>query len=186
MYIIESSPDTVKGSISQDLNRSKVWMFEALKKKGLTSFDTIYMLGTWYGSMNYFLLRSKIEFKQAINIEIDREKVEFMNRLIKKLGDDRLSVEYADANEFEYVGDNVLVINTSTNDIEGKGWLRHIPYGTACVFQGKNHQENNQYIDSLRDFDNAFPLNETILLDRLLLEDVHGNPYHRYMKIGYR
>lgn len=186
--LLDSSPDTPEGSITKDLNLSKMWLFKQLESLDLTSFDNVYVLGSWYGSIGLFLLDSSLNFDKCWCIDIDHEKVEFNMHYLKRMKMlNKIMPVKADVNKVKYQGDKMLIINTSTNDIEGMGWYRHIPNGTVCVFQGKDHQElNNNGIDTLKKFNIAYPLSETLFLGHLPLDDVHGDPYLRFMKIGIK
>jgi hypothetical protein len=182
----ESSPDTPLGSISPDLNLSKLWLCNMLKKFELTKFDNIYILGSWYGSMGLFLLTKGIEFDDAYNIDWDHEKTTNVMHMLKRMKlNDCIHAVRADANDIEYKGD-CLVINTSTNDIEGRDWFDNIPSDTPVVLQGKSDQEKSNGEDTMEKFNRAYPLSQTLLLDFLTVEDVKGNPYSRFMKIGYK
>lgn len=182
----ESSPDTPRGSVSHDLNLSKLWLFNHLTKLDLDPFDNVYILGSWYGSMGLFLLSSKINFEQAYNIDINREKTQYVAHIMKRLKmNDKIHSVTQDCNDVEFKGDRVLVINTSTNDIEGRDWLEHIPRGAVVALQGKNQQEfDDNGVDTLDKFNRAYPLSETLFVGHLTLEDVKGEPYQRFMKIG--
>lgn len=186
--VIENSPDTPKGSVTKDLNLSKMWLFKKLESLKLTEFDNIYVLGSWYGSLSLFLIESSLKFKTCYCIEIDREKVEYTRHYLKRmqlLG--KIQSVLADANEIEYKGEQVLVINTSTNDIDEMVWYDNIKPGTLCVFQGRDHQAfGGNGIDTLKKFNQSYTLSETLFLGHLPLDDVHGDPYLRFMKIGYK
>lgn len=185
--LIESSPDTPEGSISKDLNLSKMWIFHKLKELDMDNFDNVYILGSWYGSISFFLMASSVKFKHCYCIDIDSEKVEQSMHYLKRMKMlDQFTPVKADANKIKFTGDRALIINTSTNDIEGTNWLKHIEPGTACVFQGKDHQEFSNGIDTLQKFDRAYPLSKTEFIGHLALDDTHGDPYLRFMKIGYK
>ncbi len=186
--LIESSPDTPKGSVSTDLNLSKMWIFRKLKELDMDNFDNVYVLGSWYGSISYFLMASSVKFKHCYCIDIDPEKIAHTMHYFKRMKMlDQFTPVKADANKIKFSGEKVLVINTSTNDIDGMGWFRNIEPGTACVFQGKNNQEfNSNGIDTLQKFDRAYPLSKTEFIGHLALDDTHGDPYLRFMKIGYK
>jgi hypothetical protein len=95
-----------------------------------------------------------------------------------------VTVVCQDANKIEYQGDNILVINTSTNDIVGTEWLRRIPMNSVVAIQGKNKQEVSNGIESLSEFNKAYPLKHTLFVEQLRLFDVNEKEYDRFMKIG--
>ena len=70
-----------------------------------------------------------------------------------------------------------LVINTSTNDIDGDDWLKNIPKGTLVAMQGRH--------GTLEEFDKKYPLRKTYFLDEVELEDPETE-YERFMKIGVK
>lgn len=185
--LVEFSPDTPEGSRSRDLDTSKLWLCQSLKKLGLDQFDNVYILGSWYGSLSLFLLVKHIKFKRAINIDWSHEKTEYVNHIIKRaaLGN-KIRAIARDCNDIEYQGEQMAVINTSTNDIEGMDWFDHIPSNTLVVLQGRDHQGTPNGIDTLSKFNRAYPLNKTLLLDTIPLTGVDDDVYHRFMKIGFK
>lgn len=186
MYI-ESSPDTIKGSFSDDLVLSKIWLCKQLIELDLVSFDCIYILGSWYANMSLFLVDRHFDFDQCYNIDWDWEKTEKANHILKRMKvHDRVRAVRADVNQVAFKGDRILVINTSTNDIEGRKWLNHIPTGAVVALQGKNHQEESNGIDTYEKFVQAYPLDETLFTGFITLDDVKGDPYQRFMKIGIK
>ena len=109
-----------------------------------------------------------------------------LNGLIveNELGSEQPNAQQADANQVDYKGDQILVINTSTNDIEGRDWLNNIPRGSIVVLQGRDHQELSNGIETIDSFDRAYPLSETLYLGSIVVEDHEGYNYLRFMKIG--
>ena len=183
----ESSPDTPQGSFTDDLNKSKVWICRVLDRLELTQFDSVYVLGSWYGSMSLWLLHFDIEFDHLYAVDWDREKTEYVKHVIKRAHlSDRISAIRADANKVNYQGNRILVINTSTNDIEGREWLNNIPRGSIVVLQGRDHQELSNGIETIDSFDRAYPLSETLYLGSIVVEDHEGYNYLRFMKIGVK
>ena len=185
MSIYESSPDTIKGSFSDDLVLSKFWLCKQLIELDLVKFDTIYILGSWYANMSLFLVDRHFEFDHCYNIDWDREKTAQASHILKRMQlSDKIRAVQADVNSVKFTGDRILVINTSTNDISGRDWLDHIPSGAVVALQGKDHQEDSNGIDTYDKFVRAYPLAKTLFEGFLTLEDVRGDPYQRFMKIG--
>lgn len=181
MKLHESSPDTPQGSISRDLKLSKLWLCRELVRLGQTEFDTVYILGSWYGALGIFLLQQHIKFDCCYCIDWDQEKTEF----VRKLALPKVRAVCCDVNEIEYNGNRILIINTSTNDIEGREWFRSIPKSSLVVLQGRDHQDISNGIETLSKFDRVYPLRETLLVDYLVLTGVEGDVYTRFMKIGF-
>lgn len=178
----EASPDTIEGSFTDDLIRSKAWLakhvLKIMQDQKIDHFNTIYVLGSWYGNMGMFLHNSPIKFDKLINVDIDREAVEVGKRLSDKMGIDNIEHMVKDVNRLDYrqIKEPSLVINTSANDMEGTNyWLMEIPEGTLVAIQSRE--------GPLELFDKRYPLSETLYLDKLDLEDPE-EPYTRFMKIG--
>lgn len=185
--LVEFSPDTPQGSISPDLNLSKLWLCQELDEMGLTQFDTVYILGSWYGSMSMFLVNKHIVFDHCYCIDWDREKTEWLAHGLKRMHmNNKIHAIRGDVNDIVYKGDSILVINTSTNDIAGREWLSRIPPGSVVVLQGRDHQADSNGIETLELFDQAYSLSETLLLDHLVLTGVDDDIYTRFMKIGIK
>lgn len=183
--ITENSPDTPKGSISNDLNQSKSWLCHCLNQLNLSQFDYIYVLGCWYGSINFFLIKNNINFDHIINVDIDPKKVKFVNQLITKNNwSDRIHAICQDVNNLKYQGNKILVINTSTNDIDGTDWLTNIPKNSVVALQGRDNQIDSNGIETIEKFDQSYPLQKTLALKTKQLLSVDDEPYHRFLKIG--
>lgn len=182
--IDEASPDTLEGSFTPDLQYSKVWLLDEvqkiLKKAKVPNLDTIYNLGSWYSNMGLFLVANKLGFNKLINVDIDENTLTTGAKLLDKLGiSDKVEHMHKDANTIDYrqLKSPGLVINTSTNDIDGDDWLKNIPEGTLVAMQGRH--------GTLAEFDNQFPLRKTYFLDEVELEDPETE-YERFMKIGVK
>jgi len=180
----ESSPETIEGSFTKDLMMSKAWLIkhvqEIMKEQGIDHFNTIYILGSWYGNMGLYLQRSPIEFGKLINVDMDKEAIEVSQRLSDNAGIDNIEHMLKDVNQLNYmqIKEPSLVINTSTNDMEGSNyWLDNIPKGTLVALQSRE--------GPLDVFDSRYPLSQTLYLGALDLEDPE-EPYTRFMKIGYQ
>jgi len=178
----EASPDTIEGSFTEDLIRSKAWLtkhvLKIMQNQNIDHFNTIYVLGSWYGNMGLFLHNSPIKFDKLINVDVDKEAVEVGKRLSDKMGIDNIEHMVKDVNRLDYrqIKEPSLVINTSANDMEGTNyWLMEIPEGTLVAIQSRE--------GPLELFDKRYPLSETLYLDKLDLEDPE-EPYTRFMKIG--
>ena len=113
LELFEDSPDTPAGSRTADLNLGKLWLLTELNRLGLDSFDTVYVLGSWYGSMGPYLLDKKIKFRTAYLIDIDPKNTDWVQGMAKRLGiNDRVIAVTQDCNTTDFKGDNILVINT--------------------------------------------------------------------------
>jgi hypothetical protein len=182
--IDEASPDTLEGSFTPDLQYSKLWLLDEvqkiLKKAKVKQLDTIYNLGSWYSNMGLFLVANKLGFDKLINVDIDKDTLSTGEKLLDKLGiSDKVEHMNKDVNTLDYRSATApsLVINTSTNDIDGDDWLKNIPKGTLVALQGRH--------GTLIEFDKKYPLRKTYFLDEVELEDPETD-YERFMKIGVK
>lgn len=187
--LFENSPDTPEGSRTKDLNLGKLWLLTELNRLELNSFDNVYVLGSWYGSMGPYLLHKKIEFDTAYLVDIDPASTEWVQRFNHKLGiEDKIIAVTQDCCQTQFVGDRILVINTSTNDIPKTEWLDNVPPGTVVAIQGRDGQPDNadNLAQDIETFDQRYPLSETLVLDSIKLQGADGKTYNRFMKIGTR
>jgi hypothetical protein len=180
----EISPPTFKGSLTPDLLKSKIWLCNSLKELGKTKFSTIYILGSWYGSMAVVLDRCGIEFEKIINVDTNQDHIVKSHKVLSTLGINVQSMR-KDANTLNYkqLDKNSLVINTSINDIKGTEWFDRLPNETLVAIQSRNNA--NGVYDSLEEIDQEFFLKDTLMLDELHLEDPETQ-YQRFMKIGIK
>lgn len=182
--IPEASPDTPKGSITRDLLLSKLWLCHELEGRNLDSFDNIYILGSWYGALALLIQQRPIYFKNIICVDKSPEKANYLSRLIKHHNLKDLHSICKPCENIKYQGNRILVINTSTNDMNGDTWLSNIPDGALVVLQGRDNQVESNGVDTLKKFDSAYPLDKTLLLDEIQVIGVDRKPYQRFMKIG--
>jgi hypothetical protein len=186
--LAEVNPNTLSGSDSPNLNLERFWAVAELAKIK-NQFDTIYILGSWYGNvaLMLFMLERYIKFDQIINDEINGDSLRTGQQRLKQLGlDNRTQPMLKDANDLNYnqLGTDGLVINLSCHNIPSLEWLDHIPAGTMVVLQARNQDPGavNQY-KNFAQFDRTLPLTQTLYQDRLKLKDPDGI-YEQYMKIG--
>jgi hypothetical protein len=181
----ESSGSSPQGSITNDLILSKMWICEVLKHLNRKKFSTIYILGSWYGNMALILDRMGIEHKNIINVDKNKEWLEFGDRLLNRAGIKADSM-LKDANTLDYrqLDKNGLIINTGINDIKGSGWWNNIPKNTLVVLQSRNQVEHVIH-HSLEEFNKDFPLSKTLYVGETTLTDPETK-YNRFMKIGIK
>ena len=186
LELFENSPDTPAGSRTADLNLGKLWLLTELKRLGMAEFDTVYVLGSWYGSMGPYLLDKHLSFDTAYLIDIDPKNTDYVQRLVKKQGiNDRIIPVTQDCNQTDYKGSRILVINTSCNDIENTGWFDNIPQGATVALEGRDNQPNNptNTTQTLDSFHAEYALEETYVLDKIRLKG-YDDSYNRFLKIG--
>ena len=189
-HLAEVDPNTLSGSDSSNLNLERFWAIAELSRIK-NYFDTIYVLGSWYGNVALllFMLERYITFDLIINDDINRDSLRTGQQKLARLGlADRARPMLKDANDLNYeqLGPDGLVINLSCHNIPGSRWLDHIPVGTMVVLQGRNQDPGaiNRY-HSFAQFDQDLPLGQTLYRDTLELTDSDG-AYQQYMKIGIR
>jgi hypothetical protein len=186
LELFEDSPDTPAGSRTKDLNLGKLWLLTELRRLGMDKFDTVYVLGSWYGSMGPYLLDKHIKFNTAYLVDIAPKNTEWVQQMVKRLGiNDRIIPVTQDCNTTDYKGRRILVINTSCNDVANEGWFDHIPAGTVVALEGRDNQPDNptNVTQDLDKFHAEYPLEETYVLDQILLKG-YDDSYNRFLKIG--
>jgi hypothetical protein len=181
----EVSPPTFEGSLTIDLLKSKIWLCSALKNLGRNKFSSVYILGSWYGSMAVVLNQCQIKFDKIINVDIERNHIEISDRLLSALAIPSQHM-LKDVNTLTYkqLDKDGLVINTSVNDIKGEKWFDRIPKGTLVALQSRNNADIDRYT-SLKQLDQSFFLTDTLFLNEITLEDPETK-YQRFMKIGVK
>jgi hypothetical protein len=175
MRLSEFSPDNLAGSFTKDLIFSKMWLINQVGKISKT-FNSIYILGSWYGNLSVLLMTDHFKFDKIINVDIDRSSLLSGQKLAKKLGiDNKIEPMVKDVNQLDYrqAQSPSLVINTSVNDIEDRGWFDRIPKGTLVALQTRD--------DSL----DRYKFTKTLYQSKKELEDPEQK-YIRVMKIGVK
>jgi hypothetical protein len=185
--LYETSDLTFQGSNTPDLIKSKEWICEILAGLDLniSKFSTIYILGSWYGNMAYVLKQMDIPFEKIINVDLNKEVLDQAEQLLKDAGIKNVESMNKDANTLDYrqVTADSLVINTSTQDIEGTAWYKNIPRGVLIALQGRDAIKKP--FKDLNEFDKTFPMSTTLFLGKKKLEDPDTD-YLRFMKIGIK
>ena len=190
--IIEASPITVAGSFTPDLLISKLWLWEELGRVmdglDIDRVHAVYVLGSWTGAVGMVLAAKQFPADTVINVDIDPGWVRVSRRLARRMGfDDHMQYMIKDANRVDYrqAQPPSVVINTSTNDINGDDWFTAIPTGTLVVLQGRNQpaEHTPRSWSSLADFRSDFPMQRTLYQGQLPLRDPE-TAYDRYMIIG--
>ena len=182
----ESSGYSLKGSFTHDLIKSKVWLLTELARIA-PQVGTIYVLGSWYGNLGVLLaLDPVIRYKQLINVETDPDFLQASERIHDRLGMDNTEYMLKDANDLDYqqLGRDGVVINTSLTDMPGQAWFDNIPAGTLVVLQSRDNDPGNA-AHSTQDIIDLYPLSEIIYDGELQLKDPETE-YTRYMVIGIK
>jgi hypothetical protein len=188
MRLKEVSPNTLKGSFSNDLIIRKIWIVEELLKIS-NQFNTIYVLGSWYGNMGFIINKNKeITFNKIINVDLDDEVLSTSKKIYKKLNIKNSKFLELNVNKLKYkdAKNPNLVINTSTNNIDGTQWFENIPSGSLVVLQGRNNDDGavNQF-NNIKEFKESFPLKK-ILYDGTIDLSAAKADYKSFMIIGMK
>jgi SAM-dependent methyltransferase len=182
----ESSGYSLAGSFTRDLIASKVWLLTELARIA-PQVGTIYVLGSWYGNLGVLLaLDPIIKYKQLINVETNLKMLDASQSILDRVGAKNVKYMFKDANDLNYqqLGKDGVVINTSLTDMDGQEWFDHIPAGTLVVMQSRDHDPGNA-AHSTQDIIDRFPLSEIVYDGELKLHDPETE-YTRYMVIGIR
>jgi hypothetical protein len=183
--LYETSDLSFQGSNTPDLIKSKEWLGQTLFDLDISKFSTIYILGSWYGNMAVVLKRMDIAFDKIINVDIDRDVLEKSEALLRDVGITNIESMCKDANDLDYrqVNADSLIINTSTQDIDGSTWWNRIPKGVLIALQGRDSAKRSY--KNLPEFDKTFPMSTELFLGKKELEDPDTD-YLRFMKIGIK
>ena len=175
MRVNEFSPNTLSGSFTEDLIISKLWLIKEIEKIH-NKFNTIYVLGSWYGNISILLINKYIKFKKIINVDINDTVLNTGQVLAKKLGIDKQIEPMAkDANTLDYRQAIFpsLIINTSCNDMKNAGWFDNIPRGTLVALQTRDNTLDE------------YEFSKVLYIGKRHLKDPETN-YTRLMKIGIK
>ncbi len=189
MRISEVNPNTSKGSYGKGLNLARLWSLHALSKIQ-NKFDTIYVIGSWYGNISimFALLKNYFKFNKIVNVEQDKKALQASEETITKLGIKNIEPMYADANELDYrqLGNNGLVVCFSCMNIRGTDWFYNIPDGTLVMLQARtNDLKAVTQFKNFNDFANTYRMSEILHTDKLNLSDPETD-YAAWLIIGIK
>lgn len=179
----ETGNNTLQGSFSKDLVKSKEWLADELAKIK-QDFENIYVLGSWYANICVLFKERDINYHTLYNVDVDRHALEQGQELVKELGISNVKSLNFNANYLNYIRPS-LIINTSVNNIENAGWFENIPQGTLVVLQSRNNDPDAlNACNSPEELSEQYPLSNIMYMDKLNLND--GKAYARYMVIGVK
>lgn len=192
MHIIETSGYSLKGSFTPDLVYSKLWMARELGRQmeqhGIQRFPVAYILGSWYSNAAILLRKSGVAIDRIINVDINDEWLRTGQQITRLMNLGGIAHMNKDANRLDYrqLKKPALVINTSCNDIEDRGWFDRVPRGTVVVLQGRNRVPSKaQSFESLNDLHKQYPLRKVWTAGNAKLEDPETD-YQRFLIIGLK
>jgi hypothetical protein len=182
----ESSGPSLQGSFTSDLTRSKVWLLKELANV-VPKVGTVYILGSWFGNLALYMhLQPTVKFDRIINVEIDSERLNQGQRMLDHVGADRVESMLKDANDLDYqqLGSNGAVVNTSLTNMADDQWFERIPKGTTVVLQARDQDPGEPYSNT-QDIIDRFPMNQVYYTGTLDLQDPETE-YQRFMVIGQK
>lgn len=184
----EVNANTIRGSEGPGLPEFRSWSLDVLKKIK-NKFDTIYILGSWYGNLSLMIAEdSDIGYDRIFNVETDKSVLETGAEIAEKLGHDFIEPMHKDANKLDYrmLGENGLVINQSCTDIDGDQWFKNIPDGTMVLLTGRNNNPKAiKQFTSAGDLAETFPLNKILYAGKKEFTDPETD-YDGYLLIGIK
>jgi hypothetical protein len=160
--VTEVNHNTLPDSFARNLIRGKLWLALHLLKFQ-DRFDTIYVLGSWYGNMAMVLSRLPISYQQIVNVDLDADALRQGQKLNRQFDVDGVKAMRANANDLDYrrLGRRGAVINTSVTNMSGAGWFDNIPPGTTVAMLARdNDPDARNQITSVKQLTQQFPLSD--------------------------
>lgn len=168
---------------------SKIWLCRTLDQLGSLYFEQIFVLGSWSGTMPFLLyVTQAASFGRIHLVDTNVEYQEQARVICNALEcEGLLNILVQDANTLDYPEGNILVVNTSTDNISGTEWFKRIPAGAWVALQGRTggHRDCVQPYYSDIGFNLAHPLRETKYLGEKKFS-YPDHEYTRFMKIGIK
>lgn len=185
--VTEVNRNTLSDSFAENLVRGKLWLAVNLLKIQ-DRFDTIYVLGSWYGNMAMILSRLPISYQQIVNVDLDADALRQGQRLNREFGVANVKSMRANANDLDYrrLGPRGAVINTSVTNMSGAGWFDNIPPGTRVAMLARDNDSGarNQF-SSVKQLAQQFPLSDIQYQDQLPDQDPQTD-FDHFLVIGRR
>lgn len=189
----ESSGYSLDGSYTPDLIYSKLWLARELNriltKFNIESIPVAYILGSWYGNLAIILRKAQLPIDKIVDVEKNAQWLEMGQQLQQQMNISGVESMLADANKIDYrqLRNPALVINTSVNDMQNRGWFENIPTDTLVVIQGRNAVsfEADYSYNTPKDLLLQYPLDVVFYQGSLDLTDPETD-YRRSMIIGIK
>lgn len=171
---------------------SKIWLVEKLEQviqHNDLDFSDTHVLGSWLGLLGMVMYSRGFPFKHLHNYDLSERSLDkavvFLDSL-RVTG--RLTQTQQDVNLLTYANDNILVCNTSVDNIEGNAWFDRIPKGALVALQtrsGNNINDGVNVCNGLAEFEQQFLL-EDVLYAGSKYFCYPEFSYYRYMLIGIK
>ncbi len=166
---------------------SKIWLRDCLYDSLGGSYETIWILGGWYGVLSAFLLDDpRFSIQKIVSFDRNPQCAEValsLNAGMAAAG--KFEAITAEMENLAYGPENPpgLVINTSCEHVENLALaLRRIPDGTLVVLQSNNYRREPDHVgcvDSLAEFKAQAGLKTVLFAGEL-----EAKNYTRFMLIG--
>ena len=171
---------------------SKIWLVKKLEQvieQNDLNFSDTHVLGSWLGLLGMIMYSRGFPFEHLHNYDLSERSIERSKTFLDSLRvTGRLTQTQQDVNLLTYSNDNILVCNTSVDNIEGDGWFNNIPSGALVALQtrsGNNIIDEVNVCNSLREFENQFPLTDKLYTGSKYICYPEFS-YYRYMLIGIK
>jgi hypothetical protein len=171
---------------------SKIWLVEKLEQeiqRHSLDFSDTHVLGSWLGLLGMVMYSRGFPFKHLHNYDLSERSLEKAKIFLDSLRvTGRLTQTQQDVNLLTYANDNILVCNTSVDNIEGSEWFDRIPSGALVALQtrsGNNVNDEVNVCNSLAEFKWQFPLKDVLYLGSKYFSYPEFS-YYRYMLIGIK
>ena len=178
----------------------KRWLLSELYRTLGGEFNTVYVLGGWYGVLSAMLLHDQrfAATGQVFSFDLDpdcQRVAEHLNR--HHVDRKRFAAVTRDMNQLNYDNDEInvagerrslcpgLVINTSCEHIRDFDlWFRAIPEGMPLVLQSNDYYSLDEHVNCVPDVETFI---QQAPMSRLMFNGVlQMKRYRRFMLIGYK
>ena len=182
---------------SDGQTESKLWLcqeLELLQQEGKVKVDTVWVYGSWYGTLVYLLLaRERLPIRKIRCFDIDKKANKIAARVLNRwlcrgfdlqiINQDCLELNKNHGQFLSAPPD--LIINTSCEHISGYQWWNNIPKGTFVVAQSTDmpHVTHVNCPQSLKDFAGHLTCSEVFYSDEKYF-DYPKLKFTRYMVIA--
>ena len=183
--VTEVNHNTLPDSFARNLIRGKLWLALHLLQVQ-DRFNTIYVLGSWYGNMAMVLSRLPISYQQIVNVDLDANALRQGQKLNRQFDVNGVKAMRANANDLDYrrLGRRGAVINTSVTNMSGAGWFDNIPAGTTVAMLARdNDPDARNQIISVEQLAQQFPLSDIQYQGQLRDQDPETD-FDHFLVIG--
>jgi hypothetical protein len=167
----------------------KTWLRDALVEVFGGTFDTVWVVGGWYGVLPALLFDDqRFSIGRIVSFDIDADCAAVASAVNRRPAEEgRFEARTGDMYQLAYNGamQPDLVINTSCEHIpDVRQWLERLPAGMAVALQSNNYFDDPEHINCVKSLEE--------FVDQAGLSKIafHGvletKKYARFMLIGNR